>query len=420
MQRASGSPALKPDPAKKLGIVLKGYPRLSETFIAQEIRELERAGFKIDIISLRHPTDKARHPIHHEIEAQVHYLPEYVHQEPMRVLRAWWQARKLPGYPAARKAFFQDLPRDFTPNRFRRFGQGLVLAAEYAPTLSFLYAHFIHTPTSAARYASLITAIPFAISAHAKDIWTTPGWELSQKLGECRWCVTCTAGGQAELQSHAPDPAKVHLVYHGLDLSRFPPPPAKTGHRAAPVQFVTVGRAVNKKGLDTLVSALALLPADLDWRWLHIGGGPLREKLKAQATNLGIAERCEFAGSRAQSEVLAAYRGADLFVLPCRIDDTGDRDGLPNVIVEAQSQGLAVLTTAVSGIPELIENGVNGVFVEPDDTQGLALELERLARDPALRASLGAAGEHKVRRQFDHLSTIGKLQTLLAGELAKA
>ncbi len=403
--------------------MLKGYPRLSETFIAQEIRELERAGYGIDIISLRHPTDKARHPIHYEIEARVQYLPEYLHQEPLRVLRAWWLARKLPGYKAALKAFFEDLPRDISRNRFRRFGQGLVLAAEYAPNLSFLYVHFIHTPTSATRYASMMSGIPFAISAHAKDIWTTPGWELAQKLGECRWCVTCTAGGRIELQRHAPDPAKVHLVYHGLDLSRFPTPPARTGadgfQKTAPVRFVTVGRAVSKKGLDTLVAALALLPPDLSWHWLHIGGGPLREKLKAQATSLGILDRCEFAGSKAQSEVLAAYRNSDLFVLPCRIDESGDRDGLPNVIVEAQSQALAVLTTPVSGIPELIENEINGVFVEPDDAPALARELDRLARDPALRSRLGAAGEHKVRTRFDHLSTIGALENLLNAEIGK-
>ncbi len=409
------------EPAKRIGVVLKGYPRLSETFIAQELRELERDGFRLEIISLRHPTDKHVHPVHREIEAPVHYLPEYLHEEPARVFRAWRVARRLPGYRRALRSFLADLRRDFTRNRFRRFGQGLVIAAEYAPRLSFLYVHFIHTPASAARYAAQMTGLGWAVSAHARDIWTSPAWELREKLGECRWCVTCTAGGREELARHAPDPSKVHLVYHGLDLSRFPPPPENRTARdgtdpADPVRFLTVGRAVAKKGIDTLIDALALLPAELNWRWTHIGGGELKDQITAQAKTLGVSDRCTFLGSRPQEDVLQAYRECDLFVLPCRIDDTGDRDGLPNVMVEAQSQRVAVLTTPISGITELIVAGENGVFVDPDDPQALVREMARLSGDPILRARLGANGEKKVRTRFDHRATIGSLEKLLAGE----
>jgi glycosyltransferase involved in cell wall biosynthesis len=420
MRKACGS-LLSVDPAKSIGVVVKGYPRLSETFMAQELRELERDGFKLEIISLRRPKDKHVHPVHREIKAGVHYLPEYLHEEPARVFRAWRIARRLPGYRRAFNSFLADLRRDFTRNRLRRFGQGLVLAAEYAPRLSFLYVHFIHTPASAARYGAQMTGLDWAVSAHARDIWTSPGWELAEKLAECRWCVTCTAGGRDELVRHAPDPSKVHLVYHGLDLSRFPPPPeglsARDGSDAAnPIRFLTVGRAVAKKGIDTLIDALALLPPQLNWRWTHIGGGELKEQITAQAASLGLSDRCRFLGSKPQEEVLNAYRENDLFVLPCRIDETGDRDGLPNVMVEAQSQRVAVLTTPVSGITELIVNGENGVLVDPDDPKSLAREMTRLARDPTLRARLGADGENKVRSRFDHRATIGALEALLAGE----
>jgi glycosyltransferase involved in cell wall biosynthesis len=414
---------LSADPAKRIGVVLKGYPRLSETFIAQEIRELERDGFSLEIISLRRPTDKHVHPVHREIVAPVNYLPEYLHEEPARVFRACRIARKLPGYRKAFRSFLADLRRDFTRNRFRRFGQGLVLAAEYAPRLSFLYVHFIHTPASAARYAGQMTGLGWAVSAHARDIWTSPAWELREKLGECRWCVTCTAGGREELLRHAPDPASVHLVYHGIDLSRFPPPPPRTSARdgsdpADPVRFLTVGRAVAKKGIDTLIDALALLPPELNWRWTHVGGGELKDQIVAQAASLGLSNRCEFLGSRPQEDVLRSYRDCDMFVLPCRIDETGDRDGLPNVMVEAQSQRVPVLTTPISGITELIVAGENGVFVDPDDPQALAMEMIRLARDPALRGRLGADGEKKVRSRFDHRATIGALEALLGAEPA--
>jgi glycosyltransferase involved in cell wall biosynthesis len=412
--------ALTANAGLRLGIVLKGYPRLSETFIAQEIRELEKAGFDIEIISLRHPTDKSVHPIHREIKAPVHYLPEYLHQEPLRVIRAWLAARRMPGYQRALGEFIRDLRRDFTRNRFRRFGQGLVIAAEHGDRLGFLYVHFIHTPASAARYGAMMSRLDWAVSAHAKDIWTTPGWDLSAKLAECRWCVTCTAGGRDELVRHAAEPGKVHLVYHGLDLSRFPPPPDQPagGKPVAngPVRFLTVGRAVAKKGIDTILSALSMLPGDIEWKWTHIGGGPLRDQLGRQAEHLGISGNCTFRGARPQDEVLAEYRNSDIFVLPCRVDETGDRDGLPNVLVEAQSQRLPVVSTPISGITELVEDGVSGLLIPPDSPRELAESLARLARDAELRSRLGRAGEAIVRSRFDHRATIGRLVQLLGAE----
>ena len=392
-----------------VAFVLKGYPRLSETFIAQEIAALERRGLAIEIVSLRHPTDASVHPVHREIAAGVTYLPEYLHREPLRVLRAFARARRLPGYAHARRAFLADLRRDRSANRIRRFGQACVLATEVAPRVGWLHAHFLHTPASVARYAALMTGLPWSGSAHAKDIYTSPDWELAEKLAECRWLVTCTAANRDHLARLAP-PDRVGLVYHGLDLSRWPAgpvrpprdgsPPAEEGMATDPVVLVAVGRAVEKKGLDDLIAALALLPASLSWRLVHIGGGPLKEALQRQATQAGLAARIAWLGARPQEEVLAAYRSADLFCLAPRIAGDGDRDGLPNVLMEAQSQGLAAVATRVSAVPELIEDGINGLLVEPGDRAALAAALERLIRDPALRARLGAAGEARVRADF--------------------
>lgn len=403
---------------RSIAVVLKCYPRLSETFVAQELLELERAGFRLELISLRHPTDASRHPINDEIRAPVTYLPEYLYQEPMRVLRAWLKVRRTPGYASAWRIWLRDLRRDFTANRGRRFGQALVMAAEFPSDAAWIYSHFIHTPSSVARYAAEITGIPWSASAHAKDIWTSPDWELAEKLGSARWTVTCTAGGAHHLKSLAPLPHNVNLVYHGLDLSRFskptdPPSTRDGGPSSGPLQILSVGRAVAKKGLDTLVEALSRLPADLDWRWTHIGGGELAAELRAQVERSGLADKVSISGSRPQTEILAAYRRSDLFVLPCRIAANGDRDGLPNVLVEAQSQRLCCISTPVSGIPELIDDGVNGLLVAPDDPRALAAAIERAGRDSALRARLAEAGCARVHDRFSHLSTIGRLVELL-------
>jgi hypothetical protein len=180
---------------KKILVVLKGYPRLSETFIAQELLGLERAGFDLTLISMRKPTDKKRHPVHDQIKARVVYLPEYLYQQPLRVLRGLFSGISKPGFKPLWKQFWADLRRDPTPNRFRRFGQALVLAHEWPDGGEWLHAHFIHTPASVTAYASIITGVPWTCSAHAKDIWTSPDWELSEKLGRARWTVTCTHTG---------------------------------------------------------------------------------------------------------------------------------------------------------------------------------------------------------------------------------
>jgi glycosyltransferase involved in cell wall biosynthesis len=403
-----------PQGGRRVAFVLKGYPRLSETFIAQEILALERRGLDILIVSLRRPTDRKLHPVHRQIAAPRLYLPEYLYQEPRRVWRGWRLARRLPGYGEARRTWLADLVRDPTPNRVRRFGQALVLAAELPADIGHLHAHFLHTPASVARYAAVIRGLGWSVSAHAKDIWTTPAWEKAEKLGAASWAVTCTRAGHADLAALAPDPGRVGLVYHGLDLDRFAPTP----HRPAggdgsdpehPVVLLSVGRAVAKKGYDDLLAALALLPAGLAWRLVHIGGGALASALRRRAGALGLADRIEWRGAAPQPEVLAAYRAADLFVLAAKIGPDGDRDGLPNVLMEAQSQRLACLATTVSGIPELIHDGATGVLVPPGDPPALAAALEGLIRDPARRAALAGAGERRVRTTFAMQSGIDAL-----------
>jgi glycosyltransferase involved in cell wall biosynthesis len=393
----------------RVAFVLKGYPRLSETFIAQEIAALERRGLDILIVSLRHPTDARRHAVHDEIRAALLYLPEYLLLEPLRVIRAWVRQRKNSRYKEVRKLWLRDLARDPTPNRMRRFGQALVLASELPGDVRHLHAHFLHTPASVARYAALLLGMPWTGSAHAKDIWTTPEWEKREKLASCEWLVTCTAANHAHLSALSP-PQRVELVYHGLDFSRFPSVEKSTpSNGAKPVVILTVGRLVEKKGTDVLLEALARLPADLSWRLVHAGGGPLGKKLARRARELGIAQRVQWRGARTQVELLDDYRAADLFALASRVARDGDRDGLPNVLVEAQSQGLACVATRVSGIPELIDDGATGLLVEPEAPQQLAQALELLIREPARRRSLGEAGRQRVREKFGLDGNIARL-----------
>src|SRR5918997_5902515 len=377
-------------PPGRIAVVLKGYPRLSATFIAQEILGLEARGLDLEIWSLRRPTERAVHPMHRRIRAPVTYLPEYLYREPIRVLRGIAAGLARPGLRPLLRAFWRDLRRDPTPNRVRRLGQAFVMARELPAGVAHLHVHYLHTPASVVRYAALLTGRAWTFSAHAKDIWTIPDWEKREKLAEALWGVTCTRQGLAELRRLAPRPSRMALVYHGLDLSRFPAPPetrpARDGSDPAdPVRIVSVGRAVEKKGFDDLLRALAALPPDLHWRFAHVGGGEGLDDLKARAARLGIAGRCAFLGPRSQPDVIALLREADLFALPSKRARSGDRDGLPNVLMEAASQRLAIVATDFAGIPEFVRDGIDGDLVPPGDWAALSNALNLLARDPERR-----------------------------------
>ncbi|MFC3614422.1 glycosyltransferase family 4 protein [Lutimaribacter marinistellae] len=399
-----------------LAVVVKGWPRLSETFIAQELVALEAAGHRFDIWSLRHPTDTKRHPLHEQLSATVRYLPEYLYEEPARVWAARDMARTLPGYAEAYRVWRADLRRDATPNRIRRFGQACVLAAELPAQVRGIYAHFLHTPASVARYAAIMRGLPWAFSAHAKDIWTSPDWEKREKLHAethgAEFGATCTAIGAQHLRGLADDPSRMDLIYHGLDLSRFPAPPDRAERApGAPLNLLSVGRLVEKKGFDRLIEALALLPDGIDWHWTHIGGGD-GAALRAQADALGLNKRITWAGACDQPEVIAAMRAADLFVLPSRIAGDGDRDGLPNVLMEAASQRLPILSTPVSAIPEFVTDGEHGLLSD-DAPEALAAAITEVASNPATALRRADAALLRLRTEFGMAPGIARLSQRL-------
>jgi glycosyltransferase involved in cell wall biosynthesis len=400
-----------------LVVVVKGYPRVSETFVAHELAALERRGLTLRIVSLRRPYDGLTHPVHREIRAPVLYLPEYLVEAPWRVVRGHWRAwwRAPAAYGRGLRLWLRDLLRDPTPNRGRRFGQAGVLAAELAPGTRLLHAHFLHAPASVARYAAAMLDLPYSLSAHAKDVWTCPAWELREKLLGARFCVTCTDDNRRYLVETAPG-ARVTLVYHGLDRRLFGPPPSFGSGRdgsdpADPVRLLAVGRFQPKKGFDVLLEALARLPDHVVLT--VVGYGPREGALREQAARLGVAGRIRWAGQLDQPAVRALYREADLFVLAPRIASDGDRDGLPNVVVEALSQGLPVVATAVAALGEIVEDGATGRLVPPDDPARLADAIEALVRDPAARRRLGAAALRRVAEGWDLEAGVERLVALL-------
>jgi glycosyltransferase involved in cell wall biosynthesis len=175
----------------------------------------------------------------------------------------------------------------------------------------------------------------------------------------------------------------------------------RDGNSAAdPIVILSVGRLVEKKGTEVLLEALARISRSLHWRFVHVGGGPLARRLERLASSLGIANRVEWRGALTQEKLLLEYCNADLFALASRIARDGDRDGLPNVLAEAQSQALACVATRVSAIPELVRDGQTGLLVEENDPDALARALENLIASPVRRRALSQAGQARVAESF--------------------
>ncbi|MTI17025.1 colanic acid biosynthesis glycosyltransferase WcaL [Rhodobacteraceae bacterium RKSG542] len=399
----------------RLAVLMKGYPRLSETFIAQEILGLQERGLEQVIYAMRKPYDPYIHPVHRRITAPVVYLPEYLKDDPDRVKKARDWAKSLPHYEQVRSAFLKDLERDRTACRHRRWGQACVMAYELPEDISWIHSHYLHTPCTVARYAAMLAQKPWSFSAHAKDIWTSDPNDLVGKLNDAQWGVTCTKANLDYLSTLCKDPSKLSLVYHGLDTTDFSSGSKRYNNASSEgVTLVSVGRLVEKKGYDLLLDALAQLPSSCNWQLNHIGAGELSDKLKAKAVKLGIAQRINWLGAQPRTEVIRRLSEGDIFVLPCRIARSGDRDGLPNVLMEAQVMGLACVSTRVSAIPELITDEETGLLVEPNDAPALSEAIARLASDKSLRQKLGEAGAERVKTKFQSEHGIDQLSSKFA------
>lgn len=383
---------------RSVAFVFDHYPPSADDHAVREIRALEDRGLEILAVSLGR-----RRETRTDLATPHRPLPSFLWRQPLRVLKAWFRARRMPGYRGAVKAWFADLRRDPRPRRARLFGQAVVLAHELPERFAHLHAQSLDAPATVSRYAAAICGANWTCSAHSTDTWTVPEWDKREKLEDCRWAVACTAIAARHLQNLSPAPGRVELVYHGLDFTALPAAPSRPardgGDANDPVVILSIGRAIERKGIEVLLDALGGL-RDLHWRLVHIGGGPRLSGLKKRAADLGIDARITWLDFPGPEDALVHVRGADLFALASRIAGDGDRDGMPVSLLTAQSQGLPCVATAVSGIPELITNGETGVLVPPDDPVALREALADLIRDPGLRASLGAAGENRARMRF--------------------
>jgi glycosyltransferase involved in cell wall biosynthesis len=406
------------DHPRTVAYIVKAWPRLSETFVLNEIISLEQRGLRIRIFSVRDPDPGPSQSKISQVRAKVTYLAFGTHWKQVvpANLRLFW---RRPG------RYLRVLLQAITTRVIRRhrlappwhfFEAGYLVDILSRSPADHLHAHFASTPTLIALYTHRLSGIPYTFTAHAKDIYVSDPYTFRVKLQEARAVVTCTQYNHSFLSKQYGTlcDGKVRSIYHGLDVSHFnfrAPTKVESG---VPV-ILSVARLVEKKGLSNLIAAADILRrVGCLFHLEIIGSGPQREALQAQAQQLGLADRVELSGPQPHDAVCFAYQRASVFVLPCVVASNGDRDGIPNVLLEAMASGVPVISTPVSGIPELIQSGLDGLLVPPNDPAVLAAAIDTLLGSQELRERLARAARAKIESAFSLDASAERLLALFA------
>ncbi|MDE3130228.1 MAG: glycosyltransferase, partial [Acidobacteriota bacterium] len=353
-------------------------------------------------LALRHPGESVVQEATGRLRAEVEYLPELSEAAPRLALRVAHAALLL-HRPAAYLHGLAEViaSPDFSRTNLRRS----VLLAHRLVRLGApaLYVHFAHKPATLGRFAALLAGVPYALSAHAKDIWLTPPRELARKVRDAEVVLTCTAEGHSQLSELAAGRTPVALAYHGVEVAA-----RRRGDavRQGPPVVLSVGRLVEKKGHDVLLRAAALVHGrGVDFRLRIAGEGVEWARLQRLVHELGLTDRVAFLGPLSAAEVQVEYERADAFALACRELENGDRDGIPNVLLEAMAHALPVVATSCAGVLEAVDEG-SALLAPQDDPEAVAAQLERLLLDVRLREQFGAAAQAQVRQRFDRAATL--------------
>ncbi|MFP3913778.1 MAG: glycosyltransferase [Actinomycetota bacterium] len=400
-----------PQGLPELAYVIGSYPLLTTTFIDREIERMRARGVEATVFSLRRP--------HGPLSPEQSRL-DVVYARPVspwRLMSA--HLRFLAARPRVYLRTAWDLvaaPHPRLTSRFKTLAH-FALAVHVADLVdrrgaTHVHAHFVDRAAVVGLVVGRLLGIPYSATAHANDIYVEPVL-LDVKLTEAKFVATCTRANADHLGRVAPGRGRVLCLHHGLDVDEYGPAHGSSNGRPL---LLAVGQLKAKKGFGYLIEACRLLAAEgRDFRCEIIGEGPLRSQLEEAITASGLGEVVHLRGALPHEAVKQAYSRADLFVLPCVTAEDGDKDGIPNVILEAMASSLPVVSTDHSGIPEAVENGTSGILVPPGDPEALAGAVATLLDAPDLRRSYGEAGRKLAAESFD----VGRNVDSLISELLR-
>lgn len=400
----------------KIAFIMSRFPKLTETFILYEILTLRELGYSVEFYPLLRENEKIVHPEAEKVLDEAHFHPFFS----FKILRAmlyYLVRRPVACFKVLGEVLTGTLgSANFFVGAIGIFPKATLFARELEEQgFDHVHAHFATHPTVAALIIHRLTGLPFSFSTHGHDVHVDTTM-LERKIAAASFAVSCSENIR-DLMAEAYGEwtrARFNVVRYGVQFDTFSPDFQRVP--SGPLQIVCVGSFLEVKGHRYLVEACRLL-ADrgLEFVCHLVGYGPLRGEVEAQIAAAGLSERFVIHGSLARDEVARLLSTADLSVTPSVHTTEGLREGLPNVIIEAMSSGLPVVSSQLSGIPEIVENGVTGILVPQRDSAALAEAMERLGRAPELRRQMGKAGREKVLREYDR-----KRNAALLGELFKS
>ena len=398
---------------KGIAYLLKRYPRLSETFILNEILELERQGLDLSIFSLLPPEGGSFHPQVGMVKAPVTYIP----QPSLKDFWGWLKKHQTEAGNLSlnwEEALKLALEYDPDSKGYAYLLQAVTLAHYFRKQkIQHIHAHFATLASYMALSIHLLTGIPYSFTTHAKDIYTDEVDQslLARKIEGTKFVVTVSDFNQKYLSNlfQGRFDHKILRIYNGLDLEIF----KEDSLPREPNLILSVGRLIPKKGFEYLIGACQILKEKgLDFKCKIIGEGGQRNVLEQELKERGVDDRVEFLGGKTQDEVIRWMRRSTLLCLPCIVADNGDRDALPTVLLEALALGLPVVSTRVTGIPEIVEDGKEGLLVEEKDQSALSQAIVRLLDNPGLRENFSKNGVLKVKERFSIQKNVSQLKKL--------
>ena len=416
MQQSDSRSASRPvPPNRKTAYVLKVYPRFSETFVVTEILAREDSGEDLEIFALRHTSDTRFHPEIARVQAPVTFIPK-----PYKLSEAWSVfAQATAEIPDFSRRYAELLP-ELVDYDAADVHQAVELACHAVRRgITHLHSHFASLAGQTAEVAALFAGIEYSVTTHAKDIFhesVVPA-RLGRTMARSHHIVTISEYNLNHLATRYPAHAeKLHLVYNGVELARFPYTDPEPLDRRRPLRIAAVGRMVEKKGFFDLVAAVKrLVAAGVPVEVRIAGEGELFARLRTAVDIAGLGEVITLLGACTQREIRALLAWADVFAAPSIVGADGNADGLPTVLLEAMASGVPCVASTVTGIPEAIEHGVSGILHAPGDVVGLAGALSTVAEPAFDRASMAAAARAHIERRFDSRTQARMLQALEDG-----
>jgi colanic acid/amylovoran biosynthesis glycosyltransferase len=397
--------------------ILLRFPHLTETFVADEISEMQQQGAQVRIVSLLAPADDPIHPASRNLARDAQYAPRATSW-----LFWWSQLYFFARSPSTYLGLLIQLIRQpYTRSFWFLFSRRVLIflkAISVAYVLrntpvQIIHSHFAWLSGAAAMIVARLLEKPFTVTVHAYDLYASNDLVCLVARAAAHIVAISEYNKQMLLETCSGlKEDEISVVHCGIDLSRFTP--RRRPESQPPISILSVGSLIEKKGHDHLIEACQQLDAQgIDIQCTIIGRGPNEADLKRLARARGIEDRVTFAGALQREDVLNAYRCTDLFALACVVAPSGDRDGIPVVLMEAMATQVPVISTHVSGIPELVRNEETGLVVPPQDATALARAVARLSVDKALQERLAQNGRSLVEEDFEIRGTTTRLRQVL-------